>query len=274
MPAQVPQQVRRDDVKVDLVFDQFPADDLFRLVIACPFALAVVEDGDVGEGDAAADQMADPVHVLDQRAERPVLGVLAVGVEMGRAVGVGEGLRGEGVGGEVVDAPGEEVVGQVLHRPHTGAPAVGPEVFAEGPAALAGVDVGMGRAELAQLIVVEFPVAGLRKALRSDRVAAADHHLAADVVDAGHMLPGEAPEVVAHAGAEAGVGAVVLDDVADILYAVGGAPVTQLPGKAPFHQPGDAVHIPDPDLCVLPAVVHIRPEDRQEVLPVVPQTFF
>ena len=71
----------------------------------------MVEDGDVGEGDAAADQMADPVHIPNQRPERPVLGVFAMGIEVGRAVGVGEGLRGEGVGGEVVDAPGEEVVG-------------------------------------------------------------------------------------------------------------------------------------------------------------------
>ena len=175
------------------------------------------------------------------------------------------------MGGKVVDAPGEEVVGEVLHRPHTGVPAVGPEVFAEGPAALAGVDVGVGGPQLAQLIVVELPVAGLGKALRPDRVAAADHHLAADVVDAGHMLPGEAPEVVAHAGAEPGVGAVVLNDVADILDPVGGAPVPQLIGKALFHQPGDAVHIPFPDLRVRPPVVQIRPEDRQKVLPVISQ---
>ena len=87
------------------------------------------------------------------------------------------------------------------------------------------------------------------------------------------MLSGEAPEVMAHAGTEPGVGAVVLNDVADILDPVGGAPVPQLIGKALFHQPGDAVHIPFPDLRVLPPVVQIRPEDRQEVLPVISQPF-
>ena len=52
---EVAQQVSRDNVKVDLVFQKLPADHLFRLVIARPFAFAVVEDGGVGEGDAAAD---------------------------------------------------------------------------------------------------------------------------------------------------------------------------------------------------------------------------
>ena len=69
------------------------------------------------------------------------------------------------------------------------------------------------------------------------------------------MLPPHRPEIVAGPGAEAGVEAVVLEDVADVLDAVGGAPVPQLAGEVLLVLAGDDVHIVVADLALTAAAI-------------------
>ena len=65
-------------------------------------------------------------------------------------------------------------------------------------------------------------------------VLAAGQHLAADVVDACHILAAEPPKIMAQAAAGAGMLVVVLDEMTDVLDTMGAAPGTDLFGKV-FH---------------------------------------
>ena len=66
--------------------------------------------------------------------------------------------------------------------------------------------------------------------------------LSADVVDAGHILSLEPPEIVPKGGGSAAVVVVVLDHMADVLYAVFPAPVSDLIGEILPYQAADSVH--------------------------------
>ena len=92
---------------------------------------------------AAREHTRHPFCVLHQRAEVAVLGVVAVGIEVRRAVLVRVGLCGEGVGHKVIDAAHHKVVEQVFFQPHALLPAVVAEDLAHGAA----VHIGVQRAE-------------------------------------------------------------------------------------------------------------------------------
>lgn len=100
----------------------------------------MVQDGSRGHAAPAADQGGHPVHVPHQRTEVAVLGIVAMGIEVGRTVRVREGSGVKGVGNEMVDAPHQKVVRQILFQPHPLRPAVVAEDLAHGPTLLAGLD--------------------------------------------------------------------------------------------------------------------------------------
>ena len=173
---------------------------------------------------------------------------MAVGVEMGRAVRVGIGLHAEGMGHEMVHAPDQEVIGQVLLQPDALLPAVVSEYLAHAVAALRRVDGRQRSAQPAQHEVIEPPVPRLSPHAEGAVPLALGQHLATDIVDARHVLPGEAPEVVAEAAAGAGVLVVVLDQMADVPDPMRTTPGADLLRKVFLHQPGHGVHIGKPRL--------------------------
>ena len=255
----LPEHVGGDIVEVDLVVLQNPSGLLHQHGLAAPLRLAVVQNGHRADGVAAGEHPRHPVSILHQRAEVPVLGVVAVGVEVGRAVLVREGLGGEGVGHKTVHAPYHEMIQQVFFQMHALFPAVVAENFAHGAALHVGVQRAQGRAQLAKGVVVELAVVMVAEHVFLLPVLHARLHLAADVVDAGHGLPFQAPEVVAQAGAGAGVLVVVLHHVADVLHAVIPAPPADLVGEVLLHQPGHAVHKGVADFRRQEGIAVIRP---------------
>ena len=129
------------------------------------------------------------------------------------------------MGRVVIDAADKEMIGQIFHRLDAGFPAVSTEVFTKRPSALPGIDMGMRGAEFAQLIVIKFAVSDSAEPLGTHRIAAANQHLIADVVDACHMLASQTAEIMTERTAETGVNVVVLDQMSDIHDAVVFAPV-------------------------------------------------
>ncbi len=111
-----------------------------------PVALGAIQNGYVGLGFTAFEQGAHAVHVGHQRPEMPVLLVVSMGEEMGRAVGIGVFLHAESVGHKMVHAPHQEVIGQVFFQPHALLPTVITEDFAQAIALLNGINRRQGRA--------------------------------------------------------------------------------------------------------------------------------
>ena len=208
-----------------------------------PLAFPVVEHRRLHPVGPAGSHRGHPVHGLQQLAKVPVLGIAALGVEVGRAVRVGEGVPGKGVGHKVVDAPHQKVVRQVLLQPDALLPSVVAENLAHGVACLARLKCrGAGR-QGAQAVVVELPVAGAALGVQGGAVLPLGQHLAADVVDARHVLALEPPEEVPQAGAGAAVLAVVLDDVADVRHPPLMAPVRHLLAEVLPHQLCHQIHV-------------------------------
>ena len=90
--------------------------------------------------------------------------------------------------------------------------------------------------------VVELAVSRLEHALVVGVVFALGIDLSADVIDAGHILSLESPEIMAQGGGGAAVVVVVLNHMTDILYAVLPAPVAELIGEIFSHQAADGIH--------------------------------
>ncbi len=185
----------------------------------------MVQHGHWGYVPPAAYELADPVRVGHQGPEVPVLGVMALGVEVGRAVRVRELLGAEGVGHKVVHTPDHEVVQKVLLKAHPLPPAVGTEYLAHGVALLSRLYGRGGAGKLAQAVVVEGTVTLLEHPPVVAYVLPLGHNLSADIVYPRHVLARKSPEVVAQGGAGAVVVVIVLDKVADVLDPMLTAPV-------------------------------------------------
>ena len=231
-----------------------------------PLAFPVVEHRRLHPVGPAGSHRGHPVHGLQQLAKVPVLGVVALGVEVGRAVRVGEGVPGKGVGHKVVDAPYQKVVRQVLLQPDALLPSVVAENLAHGVACLARLKGrGAGR-QGAQSVVVELPVAGAALGVQGGAVLPLGQHLAADVVDARHVLALEPPEEVPQAGAGAAVLAVVLDDVANVRHPPLMAPVRHLLAEVLPHQLCHQIHVGrvEPGVSSLPSWENSRGSSRRQ----------
>ena len=203
-----------------------------------------------------------------------VLRVVAVGVKVGRAVGVREGRRVKGVGHKAVDAPHQKVVGQVFFQLHALGPAVVAKDLAHRVAGLARLDGrGAGR-QVAQLEMVKSAVPRLGQVAGFGGVLTLGQHLAADVVDAGHILTVQPAEVMPQAGAGAGVGVAVLDHMADVPHAVRAAPAADLARKVLPHQPGHSVHVGVADAGSLAGVGGVIPQKVEQVCPACAQAGF
>ena len=242
--GRIRQEIGGDHVVIDLIVIQ-PAPGLLEghgLRIA-PFRLAVIQDGGGNAVPPAGGQGRGTVHVGHDPAEMPVLGIVAVGVEMGRAVRIREFQPRKGVGHKVVDAPDEEMVRQIFFQPEAFLPAVVAENLAHGAPGLPGLQCGSALAQLAEAVMEEDAVPREVRGGQGGLILALGIHLAADIVDARHILAGQAPEVMAEAGAGPAVMAVVLNDVADVHDAVLPAPGSELLGEVLLHQPGQAVHV-------------------------------
>ena len=269
------QRVAGDHVRVQLMLRQRPQGLLEQHGCpAAPFRLRVVQNRRVRHGRAVPQQVRTPLHEPHQLPEGVKLRVVAPGVEVGRAVPVGIG-HGEGVGREHIDPPHQHVAGQPPHQGHALGPAVVAENLAQGAALLFRVDVRGGAGQLRQAEVEEFPVRvpgdPLVNPPREPRYNLVMHH-----VHTGHVLAPHLPEVVAHAAAHAGVGVVVLNDVADVLHAVRFAPLPHLPGEALVHQLGHAVHVAGAGAGGLVPRLVPQPRQAQQELrpPGFPQLFF
>lgn len=99
-----------------------------------------------------------------------------------------------------------------------------------------------GSPQFAENKVIELAVSRLEHALVVGVVFALGIDLSADVVDAGHILSLESPEIMAQGGGGAAVVVVVLNHMTDILYAVLPAPVAELIGEIFSHQAADGIH--------------------------------
>ena len=253
-----------DVVKVDLIVLQDAAGLLHQHGLAAPFRFAVVQDRHRAYGMAARDHTRHPVGVLHQLPEVAVLGIVALGIEVRRAVPVRILLCGEGMGHKVIDPAHHEVVQQVLLQPHALLPAVVAKDLAHRPAVHVRVQRAHGGAQLAESVVIELAVLLVTEHVLFLPILHAGLHLAADVVDAGHALPLETPEVVPQAGARAGVLVVVLHHVADVLHPMRAAPLADLMRKVLLHQAGDAVHKGVADLRRQKRIAVIRPQQRQQ----------
>ena len=245
------EQIRPDDLKVDLIFHQCPGRLLGQHVTFLttgPFCLCMIQKTHRRNGFAAVEQMGNPVHIPHQIAEALIQGVVAVGIEVGRAVSIGEFSGREGMGHKVVDTANQQMVRQIFLQPGTGAPAVGAEKLTHGGAVLPGIQMSVGRAQLAQQEVEKFAVQ-LRRCRAADKGTAAQvmltaqQNLTADAVNTGHVLTGQTTELMAEALTHTGVLVVVFNGMTDVTDTVVGAPVTDLQGEVPLHQPGDDIHI-------------------------------
>ncbi|MNE67769.1 hypothetical protein D3C80_1633930 [compost metagenome] len=67
---------------------------------------------------------------------------------------------------------------------------------------------------------------------------AARHNLPTDIINAGHMLPGQPAEKMPQAGTRPGMHVIVFNQVADVLHIARFTPVSDLSGEISLHQPG------------------------------------
>lgn len=183
------------------------------------------------------------VHIPHEQAEFGILGVLAVGVEVGRAVGIREGCRVKGVGHKVVHAPHQHIVCQPFAQAVALGPAVSAEEFAHASPAGGRVQVPHTAAQFAQHIGEEFAVpAGAVHPLEEAPVLAGGQ-LLDDHVDARHILVGHGPEEMPRPVPQAAVGVVVLDGMADMPAAVVVAPAAQHAVEVFAVQAADQLHV-------------------------------
>ena len=225
---------------------------------AHPFRLAVVEDRGVGTVHGSLKEMRDDVSVSHQERERFILRVHTAAAEMGRTIGIRERRR-ERVRHEAVDPTHEHMVEEIAHAGRALRPAVRAEDLAHRASLHLRVDMRERGAEFGKHAVEEGGIAPVPGGGRGvDILSHAGHDLVEHHVDAAHVLTVEGTEIVRRAASEPGVRFVVLDDVADILYAVRPAPVAELAGEAVAVQARYGVHVGVADLSGLFA--HIAPE--------------
>ena len=268
----VGKDVGRQDIVVDLRVCEGMADLIRGHMPAGPVGFPVVEDGDGRDVAAAVQELRDTVRIGHERPEMAVLGVVAAGVEMRRAVRIRIFHRAEGVRDKVVDAAHEEVVGQVFFEPYAFLPAVVSEDLAHGAAGLFGLDGCRGVRELPEEIMVELAVSVGENVIVVGDILALREDLTSDVVDAGHILSPEAAEIVAQRGARAGVVVVVLDEVADVFHAALAAPVPDLLREILPDQAGDGVHVGVAKAGGLLRIGVLNPHEGKELLKVCAET--
>ncbi len=153
------EDIRRQNLKINLLSGQSGRRLLDLIEVrAHPLGLSHVKNRGWNDSMAPAHKFADPVHIFHEFPEMPVLGIVAVGIEVGRTIRVRKFLRRKGMGDEVVDPADQEVVRQVFFKADSLTPAVGPEDFAHGVADLCGLDGRCGRGELGQGVLEKFPL--------------------------------------------------------------------------------------------------------------------
>ena len=92
-----------------------------------------------------------------EAAKVPGLGIVAVGIEMRRAIGVWIRLATEGAGNKAADAAYQEGIDQVLLGAYTLVPSIVSENLTHAAALLPGIDSTSRIRQLAQKAVIESP---------------------------------------------------------------------------------------------------------------------
>ena len=146
------------------------------------------------------------------------------------------------MGGKLVDSPDQHMVGEPFHKGIALCPAVIAEDLTQRPVLLVFLDMGSGTAQLGQAELEEFPVPVSCDPLVDD-FREPRHDLVVYHINACHMLSCHLPEIMANATGHPGMGIVILDDMADVLYPMVCTPSAKLSGKAFLHQTGHPVHI-------------------------------
>ena len=195
--------------------------------LAAPVCLSLKEETYLRHALSIGEYIAKSIHIFHQFTEPWELWVFAARIEVRRAVVVRILSHGEGVWDKVVHALTDPVVGQPLHVTHAEPPAVSTEILAHQSAALLRINSGSGSAKLAQIVMVKGRL-DIRKAGVARGYVVGGHELVTDIIDAGHVLTFHCPEVVTNACSEAHIAAVVFNNMANVLYLVGTAPVTEL----------------------------------------------
>ena len=105
----------RHDVKVDLRAHKLGGGMLHKVRLACPLGVRMVEKRHRGRCAPAAQQARRTVHVAHKLPKVCKLGVLAMRIEMRRAVPVGEGGHAKGMRHKPIDAAHQKMIGDPLH---------------------------------------------------------------------------------------------------------------------------------------------------------------
>ena len=208
-----------------------------------PLCLSMIKDRPRGLHVRAVQQRCYAVDIVHQQRETGELRIIALRVKVRRAVLVRK-LIVKGMGNETVHTPHQQEIHQPRHQRRTLRPAIRTEDLAHGLAIHGFVLAGMGGSQLAQHIVIKLPVR--RAALHGggrDAVRHAGHHLMQHNVNAAHVLPVQAAEIMSRAAAETCVGVHVLNHVPDILHAARTAPVAQLIREVLFPELRHRVHV-------------------------------
>ena len=88
---------------------------LHKVRLACPLGVRMVEKRHRGRCAPAAQQARRTVHVAHKLPKVCKLGVLAMRIEMRRAVPVGEGGHAKGMRHKPIDAAHQKMIGDPLH---------------------------------------------------------------------------------------------------------------------------------------------------------------
>ena len=211
---------------------------------------------------AAVQHAAHPVGVFHQLREVRELRIVSARVEVRRAVRIRIFRHGKGVGNQMIYSSYQQVVQQMLHVAHAEPPAVSPKEFTHRASLLLRIKVTSGSAHLAERVVEEFAVSFCHQfslLYRSAKIV-----LAADHIDAGHILPFHRAEPVSSAQSQTAVDAVVLYDMPDILHSVLPAPLSDRAGEVLRVQLGNAVHVVVADLRLQLLLCALRKEEREE----------
>ncbi len=152
----VREHIRGDDVESDLRLRQYPC----RLLHVHaghpgPLRLCVVQNGCFALVISVTDQRAHTVHVLHQHAEMPILRIVAVCIEMRRAVRIRKRFGGKGMRNIMIHAPHHEMICKVRLQPHAFRPAVIAEDLAHGSSVFARVNGCRTRGQTTEREMIE-----------------------------------------------------------------------------------------------------------------------
>ena len=153
-----------------------------------PFPLPVIQNGDFRHMPSMGNQFTDPVGIGHQASEMAVLGIISMGIKMGRAVRIRKGHRRKCMRYIMVNPSDQKMIHQVFFQAHSFRPAICPEYLTHGIPFFQRLNRSGRTPQLPKHVMIELPDPFRENAVIIIQILSLGKHLTANIVNARHIL--------------------------------------------------------------------------------------